>query len=122
MSISHGRNRTNIWTYAGTNAFGPDRATDLAMHPTVKPVALVADAILDSTRGGIILDPFLGSGTSVIAAHRTGRRGFGMEFDPWYVDVAVQRISAAVSESAIHFFSGLTFDELQARQRGGCNG
>lgn len=72
-----GRNRTNVWTYAGVNAFGNDRNAELAMHPTVKPVALVADAILDSTHcGGIVLDAFAGSGTTLIAAEKTGRLGY----------------------------------------------
>ena len=68
----HGRNRTNVWDYAGVNALGAGRAEELAMHPTVKPVALVADAILDcSARGGVVLDCFAGSGTTLIAAERT---------------------------------------------------
>jgi hypothetical protein len=72
-----GRNRTNVWHYPGVNTFGKDRDTELAMHPTVKPVALVADAILDcSKRGGLVLDAFAGSGTSLIAAEKTGRRGY----------------------------------------------
>ena len=87
-----GRNRTNVWTYAGANAFGKDRDSELAMHPTVKPVALVADAILDSSnRGGIVLDAFAGSGTTLIAAEKTGRRGYGIEIDPYYVDTIVKR-------------------------------
>ena len=72
----HGRYRTNVWSYAGVNSFGARRDADLAMHPTVKPVALVADAILDcSKRNGIILDAFAGSGTTRVAAERTGRHG-----------------------------------------------
>ena len=82
-----GRNRTNVWNYPGVNTFGKDRGAELAMHPTVKPLALVADAILDcSKRGGIILDAFAGSGTTLIAAEKTGRRGYGrsasMSFAP----------------------------------------
>jgi DNA modification methylase len=74
----HGRNRTNVWDYAGVNTMRAGRMEELAMHPTVKPVALVADAIKDcSRRGGIVLDPFCGSGTILIAAERTGRRGPG---------------------------------------------
>jgi DNA modification methylase len=81
----HGRYRTNIWSYAGVNSFGTDRS-DLALHPTVKPVALVADAIRDcSHRKGIVLDAFAGSGTTLIAAERTGRRGYGIEIDPLFV-------------------------------------
>jgi len=77
-----GRNRTNVWRYAGANSFGKDRESDLFMHPTVKPVAMVADAILDcSKRGSIVLDAFAGSGTTLIAAEKTGRRGYGIELD-----------------------------------------
>src|SRR6195256_906409 len=77
----HGRYRTNVWSYAGVNSFGGDRA-DLSLHPTVKPVAMVADAIRDgSHRKGILLDAFLGSGTTLIAAEKTGRRGYGIEID-----------------------------------------
>ena len=89
---AHGRYRTNVWDYAGVNAFGTDRDAELALHPTVKPVALVEDAILDcSRRGGIVLDAFCGSGTTLIAAERAGRRGFGLELDPKYVDAALKR-------------------------------
>jgi DNA modification methylase len=78
----HGRNRTNVWSYAGVNSFGGDRA-DLSLHPTVKPVAMVADAIRDcSHRKGIVLDAFVRSGTTLIAAEKTGRRGYGIEIDP----------------------------------------
>jgi hypothetical protein len=83
----YGRHRTNVWTYPGVNSFGAGRDQALAMHPTVKPVALVADAIKDcSKRNGLILDPLLGSGTTVIAAELTGRRAAGFELDPRYVD------------------------------------
>jgi DNA modification methylase len=90
----HGCNRTNVWEYGGINSFG--RVTDegnlLAMHPTVKPVQMIVDAILDcSARGDILLDPFLGSGSSLIAAERTGRVLRGIEIDPRYVDVAIRR-------------------------------
>ena len=78
----HGCYRTNVWDYAGINSFGKDRDAELALHPTVKPVKLVADAILDcSSRGGIVLDAFAGSGTTLIAAEKTGRRGYGIELD-----------------------------------------
>ena len=88
----HGRRRTNVWTYPGFNSFGAGRDAALAMHPTVKPVALVADAIKDcSKRNGLILDPFLGSGTTVLAAEVTGRRAAGLELDPRYVDCAIRR-------------------------------
>lgn len=88
----HGRNRSNVWSMPGMNSFQKGRAAKLAMHPTVKPVALVADAILDcSTRGGLILDVFAGSGTTLIAAERTGRIGAAMELDPHYADVILRR-------------------------------
>ena len=78
----HGRYRTNVWSYAGVNSFGNDRS-NLALHPTVKPVALVTDAIRDcSHRKGIVLDAFAGSGTTLIAPEQTGRRGYGIEIDP----------------------------------------
>ena len=92
----HGRYRTNVWTYPGANTFSATRDADLAMHPTVKPVALVADAILDcSKRRGIILDAFAGSGTTLVAAARTGRHGYGIELDPLYCDTILRRLSAA---------------------------
>jgi DNA modification methylase len=88
----HGRNRTNIWSYTSVNSFAGSRRQDLALHPTVKPVALVADAIRDVTRrGGIVLDCFLGSGTSLLAAELTGRKARGLEIAPAYVDVAIMR-------------------------------
>ena len=90
----HGRYRTNVWQYAGANAFSATRDDDLAMHPTVKPVALVVDAILDcSKRKGIVLDAFAGSGTTLVAAHKTGRRGYGIELDPHYCDVILRRMA-----------------------------
>jgi len=91
----HGRNRTNVWDYASVNSLAGSRRDDLALHPTVKPTALVADAIQDVTRRGeLVLDTFLGSGTTLIAAERTGRRFRGLDIDPAYVDVAVERWSA----------------------------
>ncbi len=88
----HGRRRTNVWTYPGFNSFGAGRDAALAMHPTVKPVALIADAIKDcSKRNGLILDPFLGSGTTVLAAEVTGRRAAGIELDARYVDCSIRR-------------------------------
>lgn len=87
----HGRNRTNVWDYASVNSFG-SRQQDLALHPTVKPVAMVADAFQDVTRrGDLVLDAFLGSGASLIAAERTGRRFRGLDIDPLYVDLVVER-------------------------------
>lgn len=108
-----GRYRTNVWTYAGANSFGQNRDEELAMHPTVKPVALVADAIRDcSDRKGIVLDAFAGSGTTLIAAERTGRRGFGIELDPHYVDTIIRRFQTVYGLSATHEVTGTSFDNL----------
>lgn len=112
-----GRNRTNVWSYAGVNTFGKERDAELAMHPTVKPLALVADAILDgSKRGGIVLDVFGGSGTTLIAAEKTGRRSYGMELDPYYADTVIRRFSDVYSLKAVHAGTGKTFEELSAKQ------
>ncbi len=110
----HGRHRSNVWRYPGVNSFG--RSTEegnlLALHPTVKPVALVADALLDcSARGDVVLDPFLGSGTTLIAAERVGRRCFGLELDPLYVDTIIRRWQALTGEAAVHATRGKSFDE-----------
>jgi DNA modification methylase len=113
-----GRNRTNVWVYAGQNSFGEGRSTELAMHPTVKPVALVADAILDcSKRGGAILDGFAGSGSTLIAAEKTGRHGYGIEIDPHYVDTISRRFETSCGIKAILAGSTLDFASVtQARQ------
>ncbi len=114
----HGRNRTNVWQYPGVSSFGHnDRERDLlSLHPTVKPVALIADAILDcSARGEVVLDAFLGSGSTLIAAERTGRRCFGMELDPLYVDTIIRRWQRFVGASARHAVSGEAFDALAAK-------
>jgi DNA modification methylase len=110
----HGRSRSNIWTYPGVNGFARKGAEDLlALHPTVKPIALVADAILDCTkRGDIVLDPFLGSGTTILAAERTSRRCFGMEIDPIYVDTAVGRWERLTGQKAQNSH-GLTFEQVR---------
>ncbi|OBV10531.1 site-specific DNA-methyltransferase [Erythrobacter dokdonensis] len=90
----HGRNRTNVWDYPSVNSMKGSRREDLDLHPTVKPVAMVADAWCDVTRQGeLVLDIFLGSGTSLIAAERVGRRFRGLDIDPAYVDLAMQRWS-----------------------------
>lgn len=116
----YGRNRTNVWEYAGANSFGPDRQENLDLHPTVKPVAMIADAILDSSApGDIILDPFLGSGTLIIAAEKAGRKGRGMELDPHYVDVAIKRWQDFTGQQAIHAELGLTFDQIKDQGRSG---
>lgn len=109
----NGRYRTNVWDYAGVNAFGQDRSEGLAVHPTVKPVALVCDAIKDcSRRGEIILDPFCGSGTTIIAAERCGRHARALEIDPLYADVAVRRWEAFTGHQAIHAETGRPFADL----------
>jgi DNA modification methylase len=111
-----GRYRTNVWNYPGANSFS--RTTDegnlLELHPTVKPVALVADALMDCTaRGGLVLDVFLGSGTTLIAAERTGRICYGIELDPKYVDTAIRRWQAFTGLIAKHAVSGRTFNDLE---------
>jgi DNA modification methylase len=96
-----GRNRTNVWAYGGANAFSKDRNEELAMHPTVKPVALIEDAIKDVTRRGqLVLDPFGGSGSTLIAAERCGRTARLIEIDPVYCDVIVQRFETCTGKSA----------------------
>ena len=118
-----GRNRSNVWHYPGVNSFARsgEEGNLLTLHPTVKPVALVADAILDcSARGDIVLDGFLGSGTTVIAAERTGRRCYGLELDPAYVDTIVRRWQALTRGAARHTASGRSFDDL-AREADAAN-
>ena len=98
----HGRNRTNVWDYASVNSMRGSRREDLALHPTVKPVAMVADAICDVTRQGeLVLDIFLGSGTSLIAAERVGRRFRGTDIDPAYIDVAIARWVQLTGKNAV---------------------
>ena len=114
----YGRYRTNVWDYAGVNSFRRGRLDELAMHPTVKPTALVADAILDCTRrGDLVLDAFVGSGTTIIAAEQTGRRARGIEIDARYVDVAVRRWEARTGRAAIHAETGMTFTEMAAARQ-----
>jgi DNA modification methylase len=111
----YGRNRSNVWQYPGVNSFARcgEEGNLLALHPTVKPVSLVADAILDcSARSDIVLDSFLGSGTTVIAAERTGRRCYGLELDPGYCDTIIRRWQALTGGSACHAVSGRNFDDL----------
>jgi DNA modification methylase len=107
-----GRHRSNVWSYPGINSMKSDRMDELAMHPTVKPVAMVMDAIKDcSLKGGIILDAFGGSGTTLIAAHRTKRIARLIELDPLYVDVIIRRWEALTGLKAIHTETGQTFAE-----------
>ena len=117
-----GRNRTSVWNYAGVNGFtreGSKRV--LEMHPTVKPIALVADAILDCTKpNDLVLDPYLGSGTTLLAAERTGRRCCGIELDPLHVDTGIERWQRMTNRQA-HNLAGETFAELRSR-RSSANG
>ena len=109
-----GRYRTNVWQYAGVNSFGRERDESLEMHPTVKPVALVADAIKDcSRRRQIILDPFAGSGTTLIAAEKTGRRARVLELDPLYCDTIIRRWQNFTGKQARHVETGQTFEVIE---------
>lgn len=110
---AYGRKRSNVWHYAGMNSFAKGRDEKLASHPTVKPVALVADAIRDcSKRRDIVLDTFAGSGTTLVAAHRTGRRGFGMELDPAYCDLILKRLSEEMKVEPVLLPLGDKFSEV----------
>jgi DNA modification methylase len=109
----HGRSRSNVWHYAGVNTFRAGRLEELQSHPTVKPVALVSDAMKDCTRrGDIVVDTFSGSGTTVLAAERVGRRAFALEIEPRFVDVAIRRWQSFTRKDAIHLESGQSFDDL----------
>jgi DNA modification methylase len=113
-----GRYRTNVWTYPGINTFRNGRDDELAMHPTVKPVALVADAIKDvSKRGDIVLDAFGGSGTTLIAAEKTGRKARLLELDPIYCDVICRRFQAYTGEPALRAEDRVRFSEFEASQK-----
>jgi DNA modification methylase len=112
-----GRHRTNVWEYPGFNSFGRVRDKTLAMHPTVKPVSMVADALMDcSNRGGIVLDPFGGSGTTMIAAERKRRRARLIEIDPLYCDVIVQRWQKFSGKTARLADTTESYDEVKARR------
>jgi DNA modification methylase len=109
----HGRSRSNVWHYAGINTFRAGRLDELQSHPTVKPVALVADAMRDcSRRGDIVLDLFGGSGTTILAAERVGRRAYTLEIEPRFVDVTIKRWQTFSRKDAICTHSGLSFDEI----------
>ncbi|MBC2667335.1 ParB N-terminal domain-containing protein [Novosphingobium flavum] len=115
-----GRYRTNVVRYAGANAFRKGRKRDLADHSTVKPTALIADLMLDcSNRGDLILDPCLGSGSTLLAAYRTGRRGAGIEIDPIYVDTALARLADASRLTPVLAATGQTFAEVAAERAPG---
>lgn len=97
-----GRNRSNVWTYPGVNTFKTGRGDDLTLHPTVKPVAMIAEAIKDaSKRGEIVFDPFLGSGTTLLAAEKVGRRCYGVEYEPAYIDIAIRRWQRQTRKDAV---------------------
>lgn len=116
-----GRSRTNVWRYPSIHSFGlaSEEGNLLALHPTVKPVALVADAILDaSKRGEVVLDAFLGSGTTLIAAERTGRICYAMELEPAYVETAIRRWQTWTGQPARHARSNRLFDALAAENGG----
>lgn len=111
----YGRHRTNVWEYPGVNTLSKsgDEGNLLALHPTVKPVALVADALCDcSARGDLVLDAFLGSGSTLIAAERTGRYCYGIEIDPTYVDTAIKRWQRYTGHYAVDPSSGRRFDDI----------
>ncbi len=115
-----GRYRTNVWDYAGISSMGSTRGEDLAMHPTVKPTAMVADAIRDcSKRGDIVLDGFGGSGTTLIAAEVCGRAARLIEFDPHYCDVIVRRFERLTGKRAALQATGALFDDVLAERRNG---
>ncbi|MEM9435267.1 MAG: site-specific DNA-methyltransferase, partial [Pseudomonadota bacterium] len=103
----HGRYRTNVWEHRGMSSMSANRMGELQLHPTVKPVAMIANAIKDvSGRGDIVLDPFGGSGSTLIAAHKTGRRGFLAEIDPVYCDRIIARYEAYAHDEAEKIVSG----------------
>ena len=113
----NGRWRSNLWFYPGASSVRSDSRKGLEFHPTVKPAAMCADAILDLTnRDDIVLDPFLGSGSTLIAAQGTGRRCFGIELDPRYVDVVAKRYAAVYGAPAILESTGEDFEELARRR------
>ena len=114
-----GRYRTNVWDYPGISSLGASRDEELAMHPTVKPVALIADAIKDcSRRGGIILDVFGGSGSTLIAADQCGRIARLIEIDPLYCDTIIRRFERLTGEPARLAETGRTFADLTADRHG----
>ena len=114
------RNRTNVWEYEGYNSVSAVKQAERALHPTVKPVALIADAIRDSSKqGGLILDPFLGSGSTVIACEQTGRICAGLELDPHYVDVIIRRWEAFTGNEAVHGATGMTFRQMSKIRNNG---
>lgn len=113
----HGRYRTNIWEYAGVNTFRTGRLDELGMHPTVKPVAMIAEAIRDVTRRAeIVLDPFAGSGTTIIAAEKTGRHARAIEYDAGYCDVIVRRWQRYTGKAATLDRTDRTFEDIESER------
>jgi DNA modification methylase len=116
----NGRWRSNVWCYPGASSVSSDSRKGLELHPTVKPVAMLTDAILDLTkRGELVLDPFIGSGSTLIAAHGVGRRCFGIELDPSYVDVVLSRCHTVCGLSARLESTGETYEVLVERRHKG---
>ena len=116
----HGRYRTNVWRYAGVNSFGKKRMEQLGGHPTPKPISLVADYLRDvSLRGQIVLDSFMGSGTTLLAAERTGRIAYGMDLDPLYIDLTIRRWQKMTGDAAICAATGQSFGEVEAERLAG---
>jgi DNA modification methylase len=117
-----GRHRTNVWDYTSQNTLNGSRKSKLALHPTVKPVAMIADAIRDcSNRGGLILDPFGGAGTTLIAAEQTGRCARVIELEPMFVDVTIERWQRLTGRTAVHAKNGQPFarpDKIVATDKG----
>ena len=120
----YGRSRSNVWRYPSVRSFSefdgnPPGRRALSLHPTIKPVQLIADAILDcSLRGDAVLDPFLGSGSTLIACERTHRKCHGIELEPRYMDVAIDRWQSWTGEVAVHIDSGDSFVERAERNLG----
>ncbi len=112
----HGRDRTNVWNYPGANRPGSSAAQALKHHPTPKPVEMVEDALFDVTRRGeLVLDPFMGSGTTLLAAEQSGRIAVGIELDPAYVDVCGRRWQEMTGEDAVNVHTRRTFNETAAQ-------
>ena len=108
-----GRNRSNVWTYAGANTFRAGRMDDLNDHPTVKPIQLVIDALKDvSQRDAVVLDTFVGSGTTILAGERIGRHVRAVEYEPRYAQIAIRRFEAMTGQNARHIETGLTLAQL----------
>jgi DNA modification methylase len=114
----NGRWRSNVWTYPGASSRGSEAREELQHHPTVKPVAMLEDALLDLTeRGDIVIDPFVGSGSTLVACEKTGRRCCGLELDPLYVEVILRRYEAVTKQPAVLESIGEIYAELAVRRQ-----